>query len=156
MQHTLGFRLGRFLALVFLVTGIFVQCTMGQEGEVFAPGNKAIRGYDPVAYFSEKKPVLGNEKFKFKHMGVDWYFSSQKNLDLFKSDPGKYMPQYGGYCAFGMAGGYKASVSPEAWTIVGGKLYLNYSKKVQEDWSKDIPGMIKKADQNWPTVKSSK
>lgn len=156
MNYKNIFDRGRFWLLLAWISTLAFQCTLAQEGEVFAPNSKAIRGYDPVAYFTEQMPVQGSAKFKHRYMDADWYFSSQKNLDLFKNDPVKYMPQYGGYCAFGMAGGYKASISPDAWTIVDGKLYLNYNKKVQKDWTADIPGMIKKGDQNWPKVKNSK
>lgn len=127
-----------------------------QQPEVFSKGNKAIRGYDPVAYFTDSKPMMGLDQFKLSYEGANWYFSSQKNLDLFQSNLSKYMPKYGGYCAFGLAGGYKAPVSPDAWKIVDDKLYLNYSKKVQEDWLADQAEMIKKADENWPIVKRDK
>lgn len=127
-----------------------------QKPEVFSENNKAIKGYDPVAYFAEAAPMMGKEEFKLTHDGANWYFSSQKNLDLFKSNPSKYMPQYGGYCAFGLAAGYKAPISPDAWKIVDDKLYLNYNKKVQTDWMADQAEMIKKADENWPTVKKDK
>ncbi|WP_223275908.1 YHS domain-containing (seleno)protein [Algoriphagus aquimarinus] len=127
-----------------------------QKAEVFSQNDKAIKGYDPVAYFTDSKPVVGEKEFKLSHDGANWYFSSQKNLDLFKSNPSKYMPQYGGYCAFGLAGGYKAPISPDAWTIVDDKLYLNYNKKVQVDWNADQAEMIKKADKNWPNVKKEK
>lgn len=127
-----------------------------QKPEVFSQNNKAIKGYDPVAYFSDSMPMMGLDQFKLGYEGANWYFSSQKNLDLFKSNPTNYMPQYGGYCAFGLAGGYKAPISPDAWAIVDNKLYLNYNKKVQEDWLADQAEMIKKADENWPKVKKDK
>jgi hypothetical protein len=73
-------------------------------------------------------------------------------LAKFKADPEKYAPKYGGYCAWAVAQGYTAEIDPEAWKIVGGKLYLNYSKDVQKKWEQDIPGNIEKADQNWPGV----
>lgn len=143
-----------YLSLIlFFVALTFVRA---QESEIFAPDNKAIRGYDPVAYFTKGEPTKGLESFKLSQGGADWYFSSKDNLELFKSNPEKYMPQYGGYCAFGLAGGYKAPITPTAWSIVDGKLYLNYNHKVQQDWSADRAEMIKKADKNWPTVKSKK
>lgn len=141
-----------YLTLVLVMATFFYS--HAQKSEIFAPDNKAIKGYDPVAYFTKSQPVKGMETFKLNHGGVDWFFSSKENMDLFKANPDKYMPQYGGYCAFGLAGGYKAPISPTAWSIVDGKLYLNYNEKVQKDWSADTKGMIKKADQNWPQVKS--
>lgn len=135
---------------------LLICSAYAQKPEVFSQNDKAIKGYDPVAYFTDSKPVQGKEEFKLSYAGANWFFSSQKNLELFKSNPSKYMPQYGGYCAFGLAGGYKAPISPDAWTIVDNKLYLNYNKKVQEDWTADRAEMIKKADKNWPTVKKDK
>lgn len=143
-----------YLSLILLITAL--QFAQAQESEIFAPKTKAIRGYDPVAYFTKGEPVKGVEANKLSYGGVDWYFSTKENLELFKSNPGKYMPQYGGYCAFGLAGGYKASTSPTAWSIVDGKLYLNYNQNVQKDWSDDKAEMIRKGDKNWPTVKSKK
>ena len=84
--------------------------------------------------------------------GAKWQFSSAANRDLFAADPGKYAPQYGGYCAFGVSEGHKAKVDPSVWKIVDGKLYLNYDAGVGNEWRKDIPGRIAKADKNWPKV----
>lgn len=122
---------------------------------VFTKDNVAIRGYDPVAYFSESKPVPGNDQYTFIWNDAVWKFSSQRNLDMFKSDPEKYAPQFGGYCAYGMGDGdgHKATTSPEAWTIVDGKLYLNYNTNVQKLWRKDQEVFIRKAVDNWPRVK---
>ena len=125
---------------------------------VFTKDNVAIRGYDPVAYFTESKPVLGNDQHTFVWNDAVWKFSSQKNLDTFKSDPEKYAPQFGGYCAYGMGDGdgHKAPTSPDAWTIVDGKLYLNYNTNVQKMWKKDQEAFIIKAVDNWPRVKLHK
>lgn len=127
-----------------------------QQPAVFMPDGKAIRGYDPVAYFTDGKPVLGNPSLSYVHEDATWFFSNQKHLDAFRANPGKYAPQYGGYCAFGLSRGYKAPVEPDAWTITDGKLYLNYNRKVRAEWDKDRPGYIQKADKNWPQVKNSK
>ena len=112
----------------------------------------AIRGYDAVAYFVENKPVKGSEEFSIEHKGANWYFSSAENRDLFLSDPEKYEPQYGGYCAYAIARDTTASSKPEYFTIHEGKLYLNYSKSVYKRWLKDMEGYIEDADGNWPTV----
>ena len=114
----------------------------------------AIEGYDPVAYFAEGRPVEGDSAFAHDWMGATWYFASAENRDRFAADPGKYAPQYGGYCAWAVAHGYTAKIDPEAWTIVDGKLYLNYSKQVQADWAEDIPGHIAKGDANWPKIRA--
>jgi YHS domain-containing protein len=114
----------------------------------------ALKGYDPVAYFSEGKPVPGRPEFTARHEGATYRFASAANRDAFAAAPGKYAPQYGGYCAYGMASGYKAPIEPDAWTIVDGKLYLNYNQSVRSRWSADIPGFIRKAEANWPSVRS--
>ena len=116
---------------------------------VFAEDGVAIRGTDPVAYFKESKAVQGSSEFEYEWMGVKWQFSNEENRDLFASNPEEYAPQYGGYCAWAVSQGYTASIDPQAWKIVDGKLYLNYSQDVQKRWSKDIPGNIAKADANW-------
>lgn len=110
----------------------------------------AIRGYDPVAYFTQGKPVKGDASFTLDHGGARWHFSSDANRQLFQADPAKYAPAYGGYCAYGVASGYLVKIEPEAWTIRDGKLYLNYDVSVQKEWAKDPAGFIKKADVNWP------
>ena len=108
--------------------------------------NKAIKGYDTVAYFTENKPVEGSEEFSVDYNGAQWLFSSAENLELFKADPEKYAPQYGGYCAYGIAVDNLVKIEGDLWDIVDGKLYLNYNKKLQAKWRKDIPGYIKTAD----------
>ena len=112
----------------------------------------AVSGYDPVAYFTEGKPVEGTRDFEVEWNGATWRFASQANLDTFKANPDAYAPQFGGYCAWAVSQGYTASTVPEAWRIVNGKLYLNYSKNVQATWEQDIPGNIAKANRNWPKV----
>jgi len=112
----------------------------------------AVSGYDPVAYFTEGKPVEGRSDFEYEWNGATWRFVDQNNLDTFKANPEVYAPQYGGYCAWAVAQGSTASSDPDAWRIVDGKLYLNYSKSVQEKWLQDISGNIAKADKNWPAV----
>lgn len=124
-----------------------------QQSATFVQSGKAIRGYDPVAYFTEGKPVKGNDKLLYKWNNANWYFSSQQNLDLFKANPEKYAPQYGGYCAYGLSNGYKAPTDADAWSIENGKLYLNYNTEVREMWNKERKERIEKADKNWQQVK---
>ena len=112
----------------------------------------AIRGYDPVAYHTEGKPVAGKRAHRVEWKGATWSFASAENKALFEGDPEKYAPWYGGYCAWAVSNGGTASIDPDAWTIVDGKLYLNYSLGVREQWSQDIPGNIAKADVNWPRL----
>ena len=120
---------------------------------VFATrGNLAIRGYDPVAYFTEGKAVKGDKDFTLGWQGADWRFASDENRTLFAADPEKYAPQYGGYCAWAVSRNYTASTDPDAFTIVGDKLYLNYSRRVMRQWLEDRDANIESADGNWPAV----
>ena len=112
----------------------------------------AIRGADPVAYFVEGAAVPGSAEFSHDWGNVTWQFASAENRDLFAANPEQYAPQYGGFCAWAVSQGYTASIDPEAWQIVDGRLYLNYDRRVQQRWEQDIPGNIAKADANWPGV----
>lgn len=112
----------------------------------------AIKGYDPVAYFTEGKPVKGSSDFKHEWNGAEWRFASAANRDLFKEDPVKYAPQFGGYCAWAVSRGYTAGIDPDAWKIVDGRLYLNYNAKVQAQWAENVSGNIAKAEENWPKI----
>ena len=115
-------------------------------------GNLAIRGYDPVAYFTEGKAVKGDKDFTLGWQGADWRFASAENRDRFSEDPEKYAPQYGGYCAWAVSRNYTAPTDPDAFTLVDGKLYLNYNKRVMRQWLEDRDANIESADKNWPTV----
>jgi YHS domain-containing protein len=130
-----------------------IIAALAQKSEIFKTSDGAIRGYDPVAFFKDNKPVKGNSKFTYTWKGADWFFANQQNLETFKADPEKYAPQFGGYCAYGMAGGHKAPTDTDTWTIVGDKLYFNYNKDVKVMWNKDRPGLITKAEKNWPEIK---
>lgn len=115
----------------------------------FADEVGAIRGYDPVAYHTEMKPVRGNPNISFRYNDAVWFFASEESLGLFRNDPKRYAPQYGGYCAYAMSRGFVVSTDPDAWKIHEGKLYLNYSVGIRDKWLKDIPGYVAKADANW-------
>jgi YHS domain-containing protein len=121
---------------------------------IFSTAAGAIRGYDPVAYFKLNKPVRGSAKFKTEWQGAIWHFSSQDNLDAFVASPEKYAPQYGGYCAYGVAQGYTPETDPAAFQVRDNKLYLNLSKAVLKKWQMDIPGYVKDANENWPALKA--
>ena len=112
----------------------------------------AINGYDPVAYFTQRKPVEGQAQFSTQWHGATWHFSSKANKAEFVAMPEKYAPQYGGYCAFAVAYNAIATTVPEAWSIVDNKLYLNNSIGVRTQWKSDPQGYISKADGNWPGV----
>jgi hypothetical protein len=112
----------------------------------------AINGYDTVAYFTANKPVKGLDHLVHEWKGAKWKFSTAANLELFKANPDKYAPQYGGYCAFGVAQGYLVKVDPEQFTVREGKLYLNFDADVQAKWLKDVPGYVSSADQKFPQL----
>lgn len=112
----------------------------------------AISGYDAVAYFTEAKPVKGKDQFVYQYQGATWKFSSANNLSLFKAMPYNYAPQYGGYCAWAMATGDIASAEPDQWTIYEGKLYLNYSRKINARWKENMQEFIRHADLHWPNM----
>jgi len=114
--------------------------------------NLGLSGYDPVAYFVQEAPVKGLASFELTHEGVDYRFSSERNRSLFQQDPMRYLPQYGGYCAYAVASGYTAKGDPLAWSVIDNKLYLNYSPSVRSRWLKDVTGNIARADANWPAV----
>jgi YHS domain-containing protein len=112
----------------------------------------AIKGYDPVAYFTEGKPVKGKRAHSYEWMGATWYFAHADHQAAFAKEPEKYAPQYGGYCAYAVSMGTVAGIDPQAWAIVDGKLYLNLSPHVQQLWKQDISGHIAHADANWPKI----
>ena len=88
-----------------------------------------------------------------EYKGVTYVFASKEHKTTFEANPEKYVPAYGGYCAYGVAVGKKFVSDPEAWKIVQGKLYLNLDKDIQNKWAKDIPGYIKKSEANWKDIK---
>lgn len=122
---------------------------------VFATDGVAINGYDPVAYFTEGKPVKGVAEFASEWEGATLRFASAENKATFDGDPGAYAPKYGGYCAYAVSKGATAPTDPEAWTVHEGRLYLNFSTDVRTIWRQDIAGNIAKADTNWPGVLSA-
>ena len=115
-------------------------------------GDLAVHGYDVVAYATDGVAVRGRSEHEFRWNGVVWRFATAAHKDQFEKDPARYAPQFGGYCAWAVSRGYTADIDPEAWKIVDGKLYLNYSKRVQRMWEQDVTGNIAKGVANWPGV----
>lgn len=113
----------------------------------------AIQGYDPVAYFVQKKAIKGKKEIAYSHEGVFYYFSSPENKTSFVKSPSSYEPQYGGWCAFAMGdSGKKVSVDPKTYKIVNGKLYLFYNayfNNTLKTWNKDESRLMEKSDKNW-------
>jgi YHS domain-containing protein len=140
----------RTAILAAAATLIAPAAAFAKAKPVYTEGKIAIDGTDTVAYFDQGKPVPGSKKHKLQYNGSKWLFSTSENKAKFEANPEAYAPQYGGYCAYAMARGAVAPTVPEAWRIVDGKLYLNFSKAIQKRWQKDIPGEISKANANWP------
>lgn len=115
----------------------------------------AIRGYDPVAYFRKGGPQLGTPEFSVVLRGATWRFASAEHKALFEADPARYLPAYGGFCAYGTSRGYLVKIEPEAWSIVDGRLYLNYDLDVRKTWLGDHARFIAKADRNWPGLNAT-
>lgn len=134
------------LALTLMPTALFSQAVFTEDGV-------AIRGHDPVAYFTEGRPVPGSAEFAAEWNNATWHFASAANRATFLADPEAYAPQFGGFCSWAVAEGYTASIDPEAWRIVDGRLYLNYSRRIQRRWERDIPGNISRAEANWPGLR---
>jgi|SRR5581483_1406425 len=144
------------IAAIALLVALSTTTIQGYQSRV-NPINKnffgaALKGYDPVAYFEDGKPVKGLDSLRYDWMGAKWYFATVAHRDEFTKKPEKYAPQFGGYCAWAVSHNYTADIDPEAWKIVDGKLYLNYDKDVQKKWSQDIPGYIEKGNENWPNL----
>jgi len=139
---------------LFLALFVALAAPVRAGEVVYTSWGKAIDGYDAVAYFTEGRPVEGEGDFTHEWMGAKWYFASAANRDAFAADPAKYAPQYGGYCAWAVSQGYTAKIDPEAWKVVGGKLYLNYSKDIQKQWiAGGIDKLIAAGDGNWPALR---
>lgn len=141
-------RMKRFVAGVAL--SVIALATAA--GEFNESNGVAIKGYDPVAFFKDSKPVRGKDDLRFEYKGSTFVFATAENRATFAANPEKYAPQYGGYCAFGTARGYKADIDPATFTVIDGRLYLNYNTQVQKEWSADSARFIRQADERWPTV----
>jgi len=142
------------LALLTVILAFsFIQTAFAGKGPTYT--NKkgiAIKGYDTVAYFTENTPIKGSKEFSYTWNHGVWLFSSNANLELFKANPEKYAPQYGGYCAFAAAKGSFAKIDPTQFTVLNGKLYLNYNARIQKKWTKKRDEFIQLGDQNWPEL----
>ena len=150
MREAYFSRLKKPMALAgLLVTAFLVDTARGDEPSL------SISGYDPVAYFTNGKPVPGKTEFEHVWHRLRWRFANAEHRDLFVSSPGRYAPQYDGYCAMGVSNedaAHKDTVDPEAWAIVDGKLYLTHNKYWLEIWREHSEEYIKRADVDWQTV----
>jgi len=144
--------LTRRSALILSTTALFARPAWAATPPVYAEGGIAVDGTDVVAYFTQGAPVPGAANITHTWNGATWRFSTEDNRAAFAAEPAAYAPQYGGYCAWAVSEGYTASTIPDAWKIVDGKLYLNFNKRIQRRWERDIPARIAAADANWPGV----
>lgn len=129
--------------------------TFAADIDVNANNNDiAIKGYDTVAYFTDGKAVKGSQNYTATYKNAIYQFSSEEHRDLFRANPEKFAPQYGGFCAFGVTMERKFDTDPTAFKIVDNKLYLNLNSQVQERWLADVPGFISSANGNWGDIKS--
>jgi hypothetical protein len=147
-------RLAYRVLVLIVVLGIGGAMTLrGQTpGSTNAANGIALQGYDAVAYVTLQKAVKGQRAYGHDWRGVRWQFASAANRDQFAASPESFAPQFGGFCAYGVSRGYAVDVDPDAFSVIDGKLYLNYSKRVQATWNQDRAGYIEKARQNWPKV----
>ena len=135
-----------------LAAALLCRAAPARAAAINAPGGLAVQGYDVVAYFSDNAAVKGSAEFTAEHDGATWRFASAANRDAFLANPARYAPKYGGYCAYAVANGYTAKIDPQAFSVVDGALYLNFSKGVRSRWERDIPGNIARGDANWPAL----
>ena len=129
----------------------------GARTQAADPVNKtasglAVRGYDIVGYFADGKPVKGKKVFQVQWNGAVWHFSNAEQRDQFEVNPEKYAPEFGGYCAWAVSQNSIVDADPHVWSIVDGKLYLNYNKEVQKTWKRNMEQFIVDGDRNWPEV----
>jgi len=115
-----------------------------------------LDGYDPVAFFTDNKPVLGDEKFQTKYEGAIYYFANKEHLDAFVASPEKYKPQFGAYCAYAVSLGRTAPIDVNTFSIVDGRLLLQHNQRAVNGWNKDVKGNLQLADNYWPKVVANK
>lgn len=151
IPYTSLWRVAAVAMALLLGAGLWSARAAGPE--LNAADGLAVHGYDPVAYFTDGAPTMGDPGITAEWNGATYRFSSAANRDAFLADPAAYAPQYGGYCAMGTSLGKKIDIDPTLWRIVDGKLYLNSSAGAQSVWITDVPGNISKADAAWPQIK---
>jgi YHS domain-containing protein len=144
--------MGAFSTVIAFAAGPDVNTTIGMTA---AKAPLAAHGYDPVAFFTQNRAVLGNAAHSAVHNGAAYRFSSEANQRKFERNPEAYAPQYGGFCAFGVSVGAKFDGDPRLFRVVDGKLYFNLNPDIQQSWLKDVPGNIQKADGHWTKIRNT-
>jgi YHS domain-containing protein len=148
--------IGRRVCLAAWLAGLPLASPIGRAQSVQpAPLRLALKGYDPVAYFTDAKPTAGKPEYEAVYDGARYRFASARDLELFRSDPDRYAPQYAGSCTAGIAMGVKLEADPEQWVIVDGKLFIFSSASTADSMRADPNGMIAKAQENWKTLASA-
>ena len=142
------------LAITTLLGGTWASVSVAAEDGKPVTIRVAIEGYDPVAYFTDGRPVRGSPAFSFRFDEAVYYFANAEHQKMFAADPDRYAPQYSGYCAAALSEGFKATVDPESWAISNGKLYVFNSKRGLALFADDPAGIITKADANWAGLKT--
>jgi len=153
IERARGAAFAVMMIVLGLVVGIAGSAAAGADSSVLAVNAAegiGLKGYDPVAYFINGAPIKGSAQYSFARKGVTYRFASAGNLEKFMADPEKYLPQYGGYCAYAMSLDRIADIDPSRWAIVNGKLYLNNGFVAEKLWSLNKSGNIVSADRNWP------
>ncbi len=139
-----------------LVALVFVSTASAKALVNIDKSGVGIQEHDPVAYFTDNKPVKGSAQFQSAFNGVTYYFASAQNKTTFDANPAKYEPQFGGFCAWAVSRGYTASIDPKAFQIVNERLLLQYNLGVRKNFNQDPEGNLKKADANWPSIVEKK
>ena len=148
-------RTGPSFKSVLLLVLLIVSPGMAISGEINTgtSGNTAILGYDPVAFFTKRRAVKGSDSITYNWLGAEWHFSNEKHKKMFAENPLSYAPQYGGFCADGIAYGVtERHIDPNAWRIIGGKLYLNYDE-ASAIHLQETEGELEKSQANWPALR---
>lgn len=140
--------------LLCILASSFSLSAFAQKDYVYSERNRAIQGYDPVAYFVDSKPTKGKKNITYRWKDANWHFANEENREAYISNPNAYAPQFGGYCAYALSEGYLYKIDPNAWKIVDGKLYLNYDLNTQKLWEAKQDERIKKAESLWPGILS--
>lgn len=138
---------------ILLSTTLFASALAADVDVNATTTGLAMRGYDPVSYFTNGAPARGNWKITAQHNDATYRFASEENKAKFMKNPAAYAPAYGGYCAFGTAMGYKFDGDPNVWKIVDKKLYLNLNKDIQVKWEGDRANYINTANVKWTSIK---
>lgn len=140
----------RVLALIVI---LFLSTAGLAQNSSSASMRVVLKGYDPVAYFTDNRPVKGAQNISYDWDGGRYLFSSTRNRDQFASSPDRYAPQYAGFCTTGVSKGEKSEANPELWKIVDGKLHVFATPKAKDAVDKDQAAVIGLANKNWPKLK---